>query len=50
MDTNTEKIAQMHGALANHPFACSLSVDTFVLGVSETGKPGTYHIIRQIKT
>ena len=49
LDADTEKVAQMCGALEDYPFARSLPVDTFLLGISETGKPGTCHIIRQIK-
>ena len=50
MDPDTDKAAQMYDALREYSFAQTLSVDTFLLGISETGKPGTYHIIRQIKT
>ena len=49
MDADTEKVAQMRAALAEYPFARKLPVDTFLLGLSETGKPGDYHIVRQIK-
>ena len=49
MDMDTEKAGQMRDALADYPFARKLLVDTFLLGVSENGRPGTYRIIRQIK-
>jgi hypothetical protein len=26
-----------------------LQVDTFLLGLSETGRPGSYRVVRQIK-
>ena len=49
MDPDTDKVAQMCGALQEYPFARTLSVDTFLLGISETGKPGTCQIVRRIK-
>ena len=49
MDKNTEKIAQMENALNAYPFARKLPVDTFLLGISETGAAGTYRVIREIK-
>ncbi len=49
MDADTERVAQMCDALKEHPLARTLPVDTFLLGISETGKPGTCHIVRQIK-
>ena len=48
LDADTEKIAQMHSALRDYPFARRLPIDTFLLGLSETGKPGTYRVVRQI--
>ena len=49
IDDDREKIAKMREALASCPIARSLTVDTFLLGVSETGKPGSYRVIRQIQ-
>lgn len=49
LDADTAKVAQMHHALQDYPFARDLPIDTFLLGFSETGKPGTYRIVRQIK-
>ena len=49
LDANTEKIIQMREALRDYPFARTLSVDAFLLGLSETGKPGSYRVVRQIK-
>lgn len=49
MDADLEKVSQMHTALTDYPFARALTVDTFLLGESETGKPGTCRIVRQIK-
>ena len=49
IDNDTVKIAKMREALADRPIARELAVDTFLLGVSETGKAGTYRVVRQIK-
>ena len=49
MDPDTDKIAKMHRLLEEHPIAQELQVDTFLLGLSETGKPGTYRVVREIK-
>ena len=49
MDTDAPKIAQMEQLLADYPLPGELRVDTFLLGVSETGKPGTCRIVREIK-
>ena len=49
IDPDAEKIIKMEKALDHCHFARSLTVDTFLLGVSETGKPGSYRIVRPIK-
>ena len=49
MDPEEEKIRVMNSLLADYPLARELTVDTFLLGASETGKPGTCRIIREIK-
>ena len=49
LDTDTAKVEQMHRALHGYPFARFLPIDTFLLGLSETGKPGTYRVVRQIR-
>ena len=49
IDSDVEKIERMRGLLADYPAARELWVDTFLLGISETGKPGTCRIVRQIK-
>lgn len=49
MDADIEKISQMCAMLKHYPFARKLTVDTFLLGISETGKPGTCRIVRHIK-
>ena len=49
MDEDGEKIRKMAAMLAGCPFARELMVDTIVLGTSESGKPGSYHVIAEIK-
>lgn len=49
MDSDAERIAQMRDALAKFPIERELRTDTFLLGLSETGKPGECRIVRQIK-
>jgi len=49
IDNNTEKLAKMREALGKYAIARALNVNTFLLGLSETGKPGSYHVVRQIK-
>ena len=49
MDNRLEKIRRMKMLLGNYPVDRELQMDTFLLGQSETGKPGSYHVIRQIK-
>jgi len=48
MDADSEKTSQMHAALDDYPFIRELKVESFLLGMSETGKVGTYRIVRQI--
>lgn len=49
MDADEEKIAQMEHLLSGLPIARELQMDTFLLGVSETRKAGTFRIVREIK-
>ena len=49
MDPDTRKIASMQEALAQYPVERELAVDTFLLGLSETGKAGGYRVVRQVK-
>ena len=49
MDADTERISQMRDVLAKYPIERELHTDTFLLGLSETGKPGECRIVRQIK-
>lgn len=43
-----ERIAQMREQLADFPLPDSLEIDTFLLGLSEVGKSGTYRVVREI--
>ena len=49
MDADAGKIADMRDALAEYPIERELQVDTFLLGLSETGKPGECRIVREIR-
>ena len=49
IDENTEKVAKMRELLSQEVMAQELTVDIFLLGISETGKAGDYRIARQIK-
>ena len=49
IDNNTEKIAKILDTLIPCPIARELTVDTFLLGLSETGKAGSYRVVRQIQ-
>lgn len=48
IDSDREKIAQMKALLTDYPFPQLLMVDALILGVSETGRPGTYRVVRKI--
>lgn len=49
MDTDTGKLDRMRHALLPFPIAGTMMVDTFLLGVSETGTPGSYRVLREIR-
>lgn len=49
MDEDAEKIAVMRHLLLDYPMERELQVDTFLLGLSETGKAGSYRVAREIK-
>lgn len=49
MDENAEKIAKMEELLSDYSTERELTVDTFLLGLSETGKAGSYRVVRQIR-
>ena len=48
VDENTEKLSIMERLLSGAFAQQELTVDTFLLGVSETGKPGTYRGVRSV--
>lgn len=49
MDSDTGKLSRMHQLLQDFPVTQELRIDTFLLGISETGKPGQYRVIQEIK-
>ena len=49
IDPDEEKLARMHRLLSDYPIARELMIDTFLLGQSETGKNGTYRVVREIR-
>ena len=49
IDESVEKISKMSEYLQDRSIARVLAVDTFLLGISETGKAGTYRVVRQIQ-
>lgn len=48
MDPDTGKIAKMQETLRSYPVERQLLTDTFLLGLSESGKSGTYRVVREI--
>ena len=49
IDESVEKISKMSEYLQDCSIARVLAVDTFLLGISETGKAGTYRVVRQVQ-
>ena len=49
IDPDPEKIATMAAALASYPIERELTIDTFLLGLSETGKAGSFQVVRELK-
>ncbi len=49
IDPDPEKIAAMTAALASYPIERELTIDTFLLGLSETGKAGSFRVVRELK-
>lgn len=44
-----QRLAQMQARLSGLALPRELAVDTFLLGLSETGEAGSYRVVRQIK-
>lgn len=44
-----ERLARMQAGLSDFVLPPELVVDTFLLGLSETGEPGSFRVVRQIK-
>ena len=49
IDENTEKLARMEDALAAFPLPRDLNIDTFLLGLSPDGTPGSYRVVQTVK-
>jgi hypothetical protein len=49
IDPDEENIRKMLTRLADFVLPRELMVDTVLLGISESGKPGTYHVVRRIE-
>lgn len=49
IDESAKKVSKMLECLKLYPVAQELTVDTFLLGLSETGKAGGYRVVRQVK-
>ena len=49
MDPDSEKIRKLHGLLKGTPLPENLAIDTFLLGISPDGSPGSYQVVRIIK-
>lgn len=43
-----DSIARAAGELREYPLPEALRIDTFLLGISESGKGGTYRVVREI--
>jgi 2'-5' RNA ligase len=48
LDPDEKKLARMWEALRDFPLQRKLKVDSMLLGTSETGKPGSYRVAREI--
>ena len=49
IDPDPGKITQMKDLLSGSSFPREVKVDTFLLGASENGAPGSYRVLREIK-
>lgn len=49
LDEHTQKMQTMYTRLQSLPLPQTLHIDTFLLGISDDGKPGTCQIVREIK-
>ena len=43
-----EKLSRAMDALSDYPLPSQLPIETFLLGVSKSGKAGTYRVVRQV--
>ena len=49
IDPDSAKIRKLHCLLKNTPLPEQLAIDTFLLGISPDGSPGTYQVVQNIK-
>ena len=49
IDPDSAKIRKLHGLLKNTPLPEQLAIDTFLLGISPDGSPGSYQVVQNIK-
>ena len=49
LDEDAAKIAAMRELLADYPMERQLPVDAFLLGLSETGKTGSFRVVQTIR-
>ena len=49
MDRDIQKIEALHHLLNDTPLPDVLAIDTFLLGISPDGSPGTYQVVHNIK-
>lgn len=48
MDKDTDKLRRAYDILSQFPNDETLGVSQFLIGTSESGKPGTYQVVREI--
>ena len=49
IDPDSAKIRKLHCLLKNTPLPEQLAIDTFLLGISPDGSPGSYQVVQNIK-
>ena len=48
LSSDQDRLGAMHAQLSALPLQRSLPIDSFLIGVSETGQPGSYRVLRCI--
>ena len=49
MDDDKDKISKAYALIKDVTIPKEMTIDNYLIGVSDTGKPGTYKIIKEIK-